>query len=244
MNLSELMALVARRAGVGLSLAGSVLCSTALQAAPPLSTDDASTLLPGTCQLEIEFRRFRRSTEEDIVPVCNFLLDTEFGIGRLRVAPQDAPATHSVVFQFKKVLISGEQADWSFGIAGATIHAAGREAGIRQNQFNTLLSRQVGPALLHLNLGLVRDREAAGALRANRMTWAMAFEQDFNSRLTIVGEVFGERGLPHTALLGLRWWVLPRYVQLTGGFGAQRGEGRDGRWTSLGIRFETGDPVF
>ena len=64
--------------------------STALLAAPPLITDDASTLDPGACQVETERRHFNRRTELDIVPAGNFFGDTELAIGKLRVVTEGA----------------------------------------------------------------------------------------------------------------------------------------------------------
>ena len=85
--------------------------------APPLATDDASTLAPGMCQLEIEHRQFRNRTERDIAPACNFLFDAEIGVGHLHVAPKDGPHADSVVYQFKKVFApavdTARRSDWS-----------------------------------------------------------------------------------------------------------------------------------
>lgn len=212
--------------------------------APPLASDDASTLGPGECQFETEHRRFRRRIEQDNVPVCNLWLDTEIGIGQQRVAPDAAPRANSVVYQFKKVLGTSEETGWAFGIAAATIRASGGQSGTRQHLANALLSRQIGNSAFHLNVGVVSDRESQPGIRRNRPSWALATEHDASDRWTFVGEVFGQRGVGATAQVGLRWWLVPKYVQLTASHGAQRGEGRDGRWASLGVRFETARSIF
>ena len=95
-----------------------------------------------------------------------------------------------------------------------------------------------------MNLGVVADKEADAEVRRNRLSWAIAAEHEANDRSTIVGEVFGQRGVPATAQLGMRWWAVPKHVQFTTSLGAQRGAGRDGRWLSFGVRFETGDSIF
>lgn len=105
-------------------------------------------------------------------------------------------------------------------------------------------SRQFGTTKLHANIGGVADREAEPGTCQNRLTWALAAEHEANARWTIVGEVFGQRGKPETAQIGLRWWGLPKYIQFTSSFAAQRGAGWDGRWVSFGIRFGTGDTIF
>ena len=212
--------------------------------APPLATDDASTLLPGTCQFEIEQRQFHNRVERGIVPVCNFLWDAEIGIGHQRVAAYDLPHANSIVYQFKKVFTPTDGSDWAFGVGLASVRAAGTQSGVRQNYFTALITRQVGATALHANLGAVHDREAEAGMRRNRLTWAMAVEHEANTRWTLVAEVFGQRGVPETVQAGLRWWAVPKYVQLTTSLGVQRGEGREGRWVSFGIRFETGDPLF
>jgi hypothetical protein len=227
-----------------LTLAAALLSPTVAHAAPPLTTDDASTLAPGMCQLETEQRRFRRRDEIDIVPVCNFLFDAEIGIGKLRVVPDDGTRADSVVFQFKKIFSPTDAPEWSFGIGAATVRATGDQSGTRQNLVNALMSRQLGSTLLHLNIGNVSDREAAPGARRNRLFWGLAAERELSSRWTLLGELYGQQNLPETAQLGLRWWALPKYVQLTSSVGAQRGQGRDGRWVSFGIRLETGDPLF
>lgn len=213
-------------------------------AAPPLASDDASTLGANECQFETEHRQFRHRIEQDIGPACNLFFDTEFGISHQRVAFKDSPRADSIAWQFKKVLITSADAGWAFGIAAATVRARGNESGTRQNLINTLVSRKMGNTNLHLNAGIVSDHEAAPGMRKNRPSWAVAVEHDATDRWTLVGEVFGQRGVPAIAQIGARWWAVPRHVQFTTSLGAQRGESRDARWVSFGVRFETGESIF
>ena len=214
------------------------LCASLAHSSPPLATDDAGTLAPGTCQLEFEQRRFNRRNELDIVPACNFLFDAEIGVGILQISPVSAPRIDSVALQFKKAIVSATPGEWGLGISGATILASRSGNGVRQNQLTALITRQFDASALHLNLGTVHDREAAAVPR-NRLTWGVAGEHQANFRLTLVGEAFGQRGFPAIAQIGLRWWAVADWVQLTASTGAQRGEGREGRWVSFGIRLET-----
>ena len=117
------------------------------------------------------------------------------------------------------------------------------QSGARQHYFNVLLSRQLGATALHVNLGAIVDREADPGMRRNRLTWALAAEHEATPRWILVAEVIGHRGQPETAQLGMRWWALPKYIQFMTSLGSQRGMGRDGRWMSFGIRFETGESV-
>jgi hypothetical protein len=213
-------------------------------AAPPLASDDASTLGAGECQFEIEHRQFRHRIEQDIGPACNLFFDTEFGISHQRVAPKDSHRADSIAWQFKKVLATSADADWAFGIAAATVQATGGQSGTRQHLINALVSKKMGNTNFHLNAGIVSDHEAAPGARKNRPSWAVATEHDATDRLTLVGEIFGQRGVPATAQIGARWWAVPQHVQFTTSIGTQRGEGREGRWASFGIRFETGKSIF
>ena len=212
--------------------------------APPLVTDDAGTLAPGACQFETEHRQFRNRIEQDIVPVCNLWFDTEVGIGYQRIAPDGAPRADSIVYQFKKVLTTSGETGWAFGINAATVRASGRQSGTRQNIFNALVSRQFSANALHLNAGFVSNREAETGTHKNRLSWGIAAEHEATDRWTFVGEVFGQRYIPATVQVGLRFWALPKYMQLTSSLGALRGKGGDGRWVSFGVRFETGGSIF
>ena len=213
--------------------------------APLLATDDATTLLPGMCQLELEQRRFGNRVERDVVPVCNLWFDTEMGIGHQRVAPAAAARADSVVVQMKKVFALDAAGDWSVGVGAASVRAVNspEQSGIRQNYLTAVMTRQVGATALHANLGLVFDREADVDMRRTRPTWAIAVEHESTTRWTVVAELFGQRGVPNSAQFGLRWWTIPKYVQLTTSLGTQRSMGSDGRWISIGIRFESPDWV-
>jgi len=221
--------------------------SIAALASPPLSTDDASTLDPGNCQFEIERRRFNRLTELDIVPACNLFGDMELAIGKLRATGDGVPPIDGTFYSIKKVLVAGGDGEWGVGFNAATIRAAGKASGTRQNQVTAVFSHPVeanGETMLHLNFGWVGDHEADRDARRNRFAWAIAMERDLSVRWTVVAEAFGQQTLPEAAQVGLRWWAVPAHVQFTTSVGALRGMGRDGRWVSLGVRFETVGAIY
>ena len=221
--------------------------SIAAVAAPPITTDDASTLDPGACQFEVERRRFKSQAELDVVAACNLIGNTEFAIGKLRVTADGDPRADSVVVSIKRVLHAGTDGGWSAGFNAASVRATGNASGTRQNLVTAIFSRPIdatGDTLLHINGGWVNDREADADTRRNRFAWAAAVESNVSSRWTVVGEVFGQQSQPASAQVGLRWWAVPNHVQFTTSVGGQRGMGRDGRWISLGIRFESGGPLF
>lgn len=232
------------------SIIAAGLACTALSsfAAPPLVTDDASTLGVGECQCEIEHRQFRFRIEQDIAPACNLFFDTEFSISHQRVLPKnerkDSPRADSIAYQFKKVLVTSNNANWAFGFAATTVQAQGNESGTRQNFVNALVSKEMGNTNLHVNAGIVSDHEAALGTRKTRPSWAIAIEHNSTERWALMGEVFGQRGVPAFAQMGARWWAVPRYVQFTTSLGAQRSAGSAGRWVSFGIRLETRTPIF
>ncbi|MEQ1515456.1 MAG: hypothetical protein ABL931_03090, partial [Usitatibacteraceae bacterium] len=233
-DLPATRAVLVRWTALGNIFLVAIVSSQTAWCAPPLASDDAAVLGPGECQLETEQRQFRHRKEWDLASACNLFWDTETGIGRTRVAPDAGPRADSVVYQFKKILATPTEGQWSFGIAAATVRALGEQSGTRQNVVNALITKQIGDTALHLNVGAVRDFEAAPDTRKNRFAWALAVEHNATERWTIVGEAFGQRGMPTTTQAGIRWWALPKHVQLTSSLGAQRGEGRDGRWVSLG----------
>jgi hypothetical protein len=227
-----------------ITAAGLVCITLSSSAAPPLATEDASTLGAGECQFETEHRQFRHRLEQDIGPACDLFFNIEFGISYQRVAPKEGSRADSIAWQFKKVLAASADADWAFGIAAATVQARGGESGTRQNLVNALASRKMGNTHLHLNAGIVSDRKSEPGARKSRLSWAIAAEHEATDRWTVVAEAFGQRGIAATAQIGARWWPVPKHVQFTTSFGAQRWEGRGGRWASVGVRFETGKSIF
>jgi hypothetical protein len=211
-----------------------------VQGSPPLTTDDAATLDPGACQAETEYRQFHRREELDLVPACNLVFDAELAIGLLRTAPDGARRIDATFYQVKKVFVPVAESSWGFGMSAGTARAS----GAHQNYFTMLLTREFDNIRVHVNVGLVQDSGAQEELRRNRSSWGLAAENQVSDRWTVVAEAFGQQGLPEAAQVGLRWWAMPKHVQLTSSIGAQRGLGREGRWVSLGIRLETGEPVF
>lgn len=238
-----LCTMLGRSAAVALAVSALGPPATAL-AGPPLITDDAATLDSGTCQFEVEHRRYRGRTESDALPACNLFADTEVSLGWLRVATDGAPRGNSLALQAKRVLVPADEERWGVGISLGNVRAAGRESGMRQASLTGLFTRLWGAHAVHLNVGAVRDHEAPEGTRRRRATWGAAVEGGVSDRLTLVAEVFGHQGIPAAAQAGLRWWVVPRHVQLTTSLGVQRGLGSEGRWASLAVRFESGDWSF
>jgi hypothetical protein len=202
-------------------------------AAPPLVTEDAGTLAPGACQLEFEQRSFRKSTERDVLPSCNLLFNTEIQLAYLHRRIDEAASEKRWLLQVKKTLWESEKDGLALGLAVGTIKRSG--AAERQDYLTLPLTGTVDSTTWSLNLGTLRNSEE----RKWKATWAGAVEHDLTEKLTLVGEVFGARGESATTQTGLRYWVVAKKVQLTASLGQQRDAGRDGRWTSIGIRFET-----
>lgn len=213
----------------------SIICAPAL-AAPPLVTEDAGTLSPGACQLEIEQRNFRRSTERDVLPACNVLFNSEMQLGFMHARPDDAASERRWLFQVKKTLWESEPEGLALGVALGTIRLRGNadRPAERDNYVTLPFTGVVDKTTWSLNAG--------GARNSAEGKWkrflAAAVEHDLTDRLTLVGEVFGTRGEPTTAQIGGRYWIVNKKVQLTASVGQERNGGSEGRWTSLGIRFE------
>lgn len=130
------------------------------------------------------------------MPACNGFADTELAVGKRRVVAEGAPRIDSVVYSVKKVLIAGRDTDGSAGFNATTIRATGNASGTRQNSATAIFSHPLaatGGTLLHLNVGLVNDREANAGTGRNRSVWAAARESD------PVGEMDDGRGSFWTA---------------------------------------------
>ena len=202
-------------------------------AAPPLVTEDAGTLAKGQCQLEFENRRFRSVNEQDLLPACNFFLDMELQLGFLRASPDGAATEKRWLLQAKKTLVEWEKEGIALGLAVGTIKRQGQSE--RENYATLPLTGTHEQTTWSLNLGGVRNNQEG---RWKRFT-AAAVEQEINDRWTLVGEMFKTQDEATTLQGGFRYWIVSKKIQLTGSVGQQRGLGNEGRWTSLGIRFET-----
>lgn len=222
-----------RHAFAGVVLFALATAAQVSLAAPPLVTEDAGTLAKGQCQLEFENRRFRSTNEQDLLPACNLFLDMELQLGFLRASPDGAASEKRWLLQAKKTLVEWEKQGIALGIALGTIKRQGQSE--RENYATLPLTGTHEQTTWSLNLGGVRNNQEG---RWKRFT-AAAVEQEINDRWTLVGEVFKTQDEASSLQGGFRYWIVSKKVQLTGSVGQQRGQGNDGRWTSLGIRFET-----
>jgi hypothetical protein len=95
------------------ALAGvAMILPLAGHAAPPMATEDASTLDPTACQLEFERRTFRQVRETDLSVACNLMFDAELGATAQRVCEDSFGRRDYLAVQFKKVLLlAGAQTD-------------------------------------------------------------------------------------------------------------------------------------
>lgn len=103
------------------------------------------------------------------------------------------------------------------------------------------IARQMGATALHANLGVIFDREADGDTQRTKPTCAIAVEHEVSPRWMVVAALFGQRGDRQSVQCGLRWWAVPKYLQLTTSLGTQRSMGSDGCRMSSGMRFEFPD---
>lgn len=210
-----------------------MVASMSSTAAPPLVTEDAGTLAKGQCQLEFENRRFRSSDEKDLLPACNLFWDTELQLGFLHARVDGGPSERRWLIQAKKTLIEWPGQDIALGLAVGNIKR--QDLSEREHYATLPLTGTIDKTTWSLNLGGVRNSTEG---RWKRFT-AAAFEQEIGERFTLVGEVFKTQDEATTVQGGFRYWIVNKKVQLTGSVGKQRGLGNEGRWTSLGLRFET-----
>lgn len=225
------------------ALAGLVLClALPATAGRPLSTEDATTLDDGACQLESWIDRPRAgATQRVAVPACAWLgIEAQFGTtwardeGRTRLSAQFVQAKHA----FRNV----DDGAWGIAlVAGVTRDRLRETRSDRDNPYIVVpFSMGVGEdkdtrALVHLNLGTTRDR----AQSRNATTWGIAFEKPVTGRLTILGEFYGENARDPFHRFGGRYTLIADHLDVDLTYVGRSGGTREDRLWSLGFHLET-----
>jgi hypothetical protein len=198
----------------------------------PLSTEDASVLESGRCQLESWVDRSRDSSTGWLVPACNLGLGIEWQAGSARLREGGQGRSSESYFQAKRVLV--EPADAALGI-GVVIGVGRRVLNERhrgwQNPYVTVpFTRPFGDAVLHANIGWSRDKEAS----RDMATWGLAAERP-QGRWTLLGEVFGANSDPPYWRLGGRWSAVPEVLDIDLTWIRRRGGEASDRAVSIGF---------
>jgi hypothetical protein len=208
----------------------------------PLTTEDASTLGDGACQVESWVDRARDDLAEwHLEPACAFL-GVEWQAGAARSREEGRSATTAVFVQGKHAFRSVEDGPWGIGLVAGLARAPQREArnGWGDPYVIVPLSFAFGGDrdrrwLVHLNAGTLRMRHPARDVAL----WGAAVEAPAIARLVLVAEAFGENASKPWLRAGGRYAfaggfaVDLTYVARSGGTPAER-------FASLGFHWESG----
>lgn len=215
-----------------------LLLPTAAQAGRPLSTEDASTLDDGRCQVEAWIDRSNTTSTGWFVPACNAGAGIEWQVGFARTHEGGSHRFTDGYAQAKKVLkpIAGDS-PWGLGlVAGVNRHATYElRKGWEHPYFVIPLSIAIGEAVIHLNAGWSRDREQ----RRDVALWGIAFEKPVATNLTFVTEAYGENATKPFLRLGGRISIVKDVLDADLTWVTRSGGERNERFVSLGLFWQS-----
>ena len=215
------------------------LASFPAMAGRPLTTEDASVLDDRRCQLEAWVDRFRHASDAWFVPACNFGAGLEWQFGVAHSFERGESFTSQSYFQVKG-LAKPLDADsrwgvgWVLGVTRDPLREAHR--GWQDPYVIVPASLAVGEALVHANLGWLRDR----GRRRDVAIWGAAIEVPGPMQLTWVAEAFGEGSGKPFLRAGARATLVPGVLDVDLTVVGRPGGGREERYISLGVFWQSG----
>ena len=207
----------------------------------PLSTEDASILEPGRCQVEAWIDRGDDRTTGWFVPACNLGLNTEFQAGFARTREQGESRFSDAYLQAKTILRKmTEQEPWGVGLVLGVIKQPLNEVHRGwDNPFVLVPFTQAicnTPLTFHANVGWARNRET----RRDVTLWGAALEATVSERFTLLGEAYGENSTRPFVRFGGRWSALPQKLDVDLTYVTRPGGTREERFISLGVTWLSG----
>ena len=215
-----------------------VLVTPPTWAARPMITDDARIVDPKSCQLETWVKQTRQGDEFWLLPACNVGENFELSLGGAQGKTDAERHTTDVVLQAKTLFKPLQSNDWGWGLTFGNVHhpAIQPKANLLGDTYVYVpVSRSFDDdrLLIHANIGYLHDKTA----RQNNLMWGVGTEVELNSRLQLIGEVFGQNQNRPYYQIGLRYWLIPARVQLDTTYGSRWDQHGDSSWISLGLRF-------
>lgn len=207
----------------------------AAHAGRPLSTDDASVIAEGECQVESWYQSAVGAHEVHVAPGCGFAHETELDVEGVHLSPA-ADDRDALVLQLKTAFPTLDTADWRFAAklnAGA-VSSAGR-MGWRADAYSAtgIATRRLADGLdLNLNLG-AEHRQREGV---NAATYAAALAWSATPRSVLFAEIMGDDKAGATQTVGARWWLDAERIGLDLTVGRQAGV-PDSRFVTVGLCF-------
>lgn len=213
--------------------------ASSARAEPPLSTDDASILERGKCQIEGQLRRQQRGTEHEssLEFACNLTGRLELAIGRERHLTAGEDPARATRVQAKALVRPLEPDGVGFAVTlGALRQWRTHEPDVSEPSLTLVgsLALLEKRAMLHANLGVRRDRREHLA----RGTWALAGEYGLLPRLQLVAEAAREHGAKPAVLAGARVSIVPEQAQISLAFGRDRSSSSGRRFAVVGFHVE------
>jgi hypothetical protein len=201
-------------------------------------TDDARLTTAGSCQLESWSRRYSDRSETWALPACNPTGNLEITAGGASLRGADKTQSTDAVVQIKTLFKSMPTNGWGAGVAlGHVRHHPSVPSLVDQGQtylyVPVSMSFSDGRWVTHSNLGWSRDR----ANGQDQLTWGMGLEVQLNRRWMWIGETFGNDRQKPFWQTGLRYQVVPDWLQIDATLGAPQGLRSSQNWLSFGLRW-------
>lgn len=212
-------------------------------AARPFVTDDARVVDPDGSQVETFLKRQRTVSERELwfLPAHNFAAlaggRVELTLGGIWLNSQPLGDARSIVVQAKTLLKPLEANGYGLALSLGALRVApsGPDAAQTNPYANGIASFSFADDryVLHANLGARGDAGAGpGTVRA---TWGTGAEIQLHERLYGIVETYGERGEKPTRHFGLRFWAVPKRVQIDSTLGFQA-SAPERRFHTVGLR--------
>ena len=146
----------------------------------------------------------------------------------------------ALVIQGKTLFKNVETNSWGLGLAGGYATQPGKgQSGGAYFYLPGSLSLADDRVVLHANLGAIRLRD----IQETRMTWGLGSETAVTESLYVIAEAFGLNTGRPSLQAGLRYWVIPGYMQVDTTVGSNLDDFQSNRWLSIGLRLIT-PPIF
>jgi hypothetical protein len=207
-----------------------------VQAARPMTTDDANIVDEKSCQLETWVKTTHTSLERWAMPGCNFGGDMEWTIGANSQAEEVVGHTKYWVGQVKKRWLS--VGEGTVGVSTAVGVMSIQPANVhRPSDKDYYLNIPVtvpfgADRFVHVNAGWVHHQ----SMGVGRATWGVGGELPLSAKVIAIAETFGEQDAGRRYQLGLRVWLVPQRVQVDTTYGNQVGMPEHMRWMTVGLR--------
>lgn len=205
-------------------------------AARPMNTDDANIVDHNSCQLESWVKTTHASFERWAIPGCNFGADIEWSVGGNAQQEQNTASTQFWLAQAKKRwrVVNDDTIGFSTTFGVVETHVASPGHPVDKDYFvNVPVTIPLGEErYVHLNGGWVNHQH----LKVTRPTWGLGGEWPLRPNVIAIAETYGETNYGTRYQVGLRFWVVPKHMQIDTTYGNQVGQPEHLRWFTLGIR--------